>query len=94
VFEAIDENNKQRVALKRTQKAGNVVSREYEVLSLLRGAPNVIQMVNFFYSMSAQNKLIQNAVMEFCDCSLEDKLRYAEKTKKPMSMEEIKSYGK
>lgn len=51
-------------------------------------------MVNFFYSMSAQNKLIQNTVMEFCDCSLEDKLRYAEKNKKPMSMEEIKGYMK
>lgn len=80
------------MALKRTQKAGNVVSREYEILSLLQGCPNVIQMVNFFYSMSAQNKLIQNTVMEFCDCSLEDKLRYAEKNKQPMSMEEIKVY--
>lgn len=42
VFEAIDDNRKQRVALKRTQKAGNVVSREYEILSLLKGSPNVI----------------------------------------------------
>jgi serine/threonine protein kinase len=82
------------VALKRTQKAGNVVSREYEILSMLKGSPNVIQLVNFFYSMSAQNKLIQNTVMEFCDCSLEDKLRYAEKQKKPMSMEEIKCFTK
>jgi len=32
--------------------------------------------------------------MEFCDCSLEDKLRYAEKQKKPMSMEEIKCFTK
>ena len=82
------------MALKRTQKAGNVVSREYEVLSMLRGCPNVIQMVNFFYSMSAQNKLIQNTVMEFCDCSLEDKLRFAEKNKKPMAIDEIKSFGR
>lgn len=32
--------------------------------------------------------------MEFCDCSLEDKLRHAEKQKKPMSMAEIKWYTK
>ena len=44
--------------------------------------------------MSAQNKLVQNTVMEFCDCSLEDKLRHAEKTKQPLTMEEIKWYGK
>jgi len=44
--------------------------------------------------MSAQNKLVQNTVMEFCDCSLEDNLRHAEKTKQPLTMEEIKWYGK
>jgi serine/threonine protein kinase len=32
--------------------------------------------------------------MEFCDCSLEDKLRHAEKNKKPMSIEEIRVYTK
>jgi hypothetical protein len=32
-------------------KAGNVVSREYEVLSLLKGAPNVVQLLDFFYSI-------------------------------------------
>jgi len=60
------------VALKRTQKAGNVVSREYEVLSLLRGAPNVVQLVDFFYSVDQKQRVIQNTVLEFCDCSLED----------------------
>jgi serine/threonine protein kinase len=30
--------------------------------------------------------------MEFCDCSLEDKLKYAIANKKPMSMEEIRVY--
>ena len=32
--------------------------------------------------------------MEFCDCSLLDKLLYAGKNKKPMSMEEIRVYTK
>jgi hypothetical protein len=58
VFEAIDEKKNLRVALKRTEKAGNVVSREYEILSLLKGCPNVIQMVDFFYSMNSSKKLI------------------------------------
>ena len=42
VFEAYDQNRDMRVAIKRTQKAGNVVSREYEVMALLKGAPNVV----------------------------------------------------
>ena len=51
VFEAIDVNRNQKVALKRTQKAGNIVSREYEVLSLLENAPNIVQLVEFFYTV-------------------------------------------
>ena len=51
VFEAIDLNRDIKVALKRTQKAGNIVSREYEVLSLMKGAPNVVQLLDFFYSV-------------------------------------------
>lgn len=51
VFEAKDERTDMKVAIKRTQKAGNVVSREYEVMTLLKDAPNVIQLVEFFYSL-------------------------------------------
>jgi glycogen synthase kinase 3 beta len=58
VFEAIDQNNNQRVALKRTQKVGNIVSREYEVLNKLKGVPNVVQMLDFFYSTDAKARLI------------------------------------
>ena len=42
VFEAQCFTHNRRVALKRTMKAGRIVSREYEVLSMLKGAPNVI----------------------------------------------------
>jgi len=51
VFEAFDENRDVKVAVKRTQKAGNIVSREYEVMTLLKGAPNVVQLLEFFYSL-------------------------------------------
>jgi len=42
VFEAWDNNRDCKVALKRTQKAGNIISREYEVLDMLRGKENVV----------------------------------------------------
>ena len=51
VFEAYDFNRKCKVALKRTQKVGNIISREFEILDLLRGKENVIQMIDFFYTL-------------------------------------------
>ena len=56
-------------------KVGNVISREYEILSLMRGCPNVVQILDFFYSVDQKQRIIQNTVMEFCECSLEDKLK-------------------
>jgi len=42
VFEAFDKNRNMKVAIKRTHKAGNVVSREYEVMALLKHEPNIV----------------------------------------------------
>jgi hypothetical protein len=67
------------VAIKRTPKLGNKVSREYEVLNALKGRPNVIQLVDFFYSLDNQNRLIQNSVFEFCDKNLEDVMKEMDK---------------
>ena len=54
VFEAFDQNRQCKVALKRTQKAGNIISREFEILDMLRGSENVIQMLDFFYSLDSK----------------------------------------
>jgi len=37
VYEIFDKNRNCKSALKRTQKAGNVVSREFEMLNMLIG---------------------------------------------------------
>lgn len=58
VFEAIDGNRKCKVALKRTQKAGNIISREFEILDMLRGKDNVVQLFDFFYSLDSKEQLI------------------------------------
>ena len=52
VFKALDAQG-QPVAIKRSQKVGNKVSREFEVLSELVGVPNVIQLKDFFYSLDS-----------------------------------------
>lgn len=77
VFEALDQKTGDRVAVKRTQKAGNIISREYEILEKLRGKPNIVQMLDFFYSVDDANRVIQNTVLEFCDRSLEHLIKDA-----------------
>ena len=75
VFKATDQNTGLPVAIKRSQKVGNKLSRELEVLSALVGKPNIIQLVEFFYSLDSKQRLIQNSVFEFCNKTLEDVLK-------------------
>ena len=60
VFDAWDENRKMRVALKRSQKVGNKVSREYTNLKKLEGCENVVQLVDFYYTFDLNQRVIQN----------------------------------
>lgn len=45
VFEAWDPTNKRRVALKRVEKVGTQLSREYEILFELKDCDNVVQIL-------------------------------------------------
>jgi serine/threonine protein kinase len=58
VFEAWDNNRQCKVALKRTQKAGNIISREFEILDMLRDQENVVQLIDFFYSIDDKQRII------------------------------------
>ena len=60
VFEAYDRDSDQTVAVKRTQKAGEYVSREFEVLSRLKDCKNVVRMLDIYYSRSEDGKTAQN----------------------------------
>lgn len=42
VFEAFDTENQRKVAIKRTTKAGEFISREFEVLERLRNCENCV----------------------------------------------------
>lgn len=66
VFEAIDPHTGESVAIKRTSKSGEYVSREFEVLDRLRGCENVVQLLNIYYSKNEEGKVVQNLVFEFC----------------------------
>jgi serine/threonine protein kinase len=72
VFEAFDRTHKKTVAVKRTTKAGEYVSREYEVLNRLRECPNVIKLLDIYYSKNDDGKTAQNLIFEFCNTNLEE----------------------
>lgn len=58
VFEAFDKNLNRRVALKRIEKVGNQLSREYEILFDIKDCDHVIKILDFYYSKTENGKLI------------------------------------
>ena len=82
------------MALKRTQKAGNIISREFEILDMLRGKENVVQLLDFFYSLDDKQRIIQNTVLEYCDMSLEDVIKDLDREKKFLPMNMLKKYAR
>ena len=58
VFEAFDEVRQQRVALKRVQKVGSEVSREYEILKEVNDSQFVVKILDFYYSRTNDDRLI------------------------------------
>jgi len=51
-------------------------------------------MLDFFYSRDRKKRLIQNTVMEFCDRSLEEVLKDAERNTKAIEMSQIKNFSR
>ena len=80
------------MAIKRTSKSGEFVSREFEVLDRLRGCENVVQLLNIYYSKNDEGKVVQNLVFEFCHQNLEEVIQTAKEQKKLIPMESIKNF--
>ncbi|CAD8177815.1 unnamed protein product [Paramecium pentaurelia] len=92
VFEAYDHNRKQKVALKRIEKVGNQLSREYEILFEVKECEHIVKILDFFYSRTDSGKLIQNIVFEYMDDNLENRIQIFIKQGKTFSELTIKSY--
>lgn len=92
MFEAIDPHTGESVAIKRTSKSGEYVSREFEVLDRLRGCNNVVQLLNIYYSKNEEGKVVQNLVFEFCSQNLEEVIQSAKENRKLIPMNHIKDF--
>ena len=51
VFKAYDHKNNRDVALKRIEKVGNQLSREYEILFEIKNSPYVIKILVFIINI-------------------------------------------
>lgn len=72
VVEAYDKRSNRRVAIKKSHKVGNKLSREFTILESLRNCSNIIEMINFYYSVNDDGNIIQNIVFEYIPNSLEN----------------------
>lgn len=80
VFEAFDLKGSRRVAVKRVRKAKRRISREYEILSAVKGNTRCVQLLDIFYTLSEDQKLTQNFVFELVPNSLEKLINSCKKT--------------
>lgn len=65
VVEAYDKRLDERVAIKRTHKVGTKLSREFQILSELKGCANTVEMLNTFYTINDDGNVVQNVVFEY-----------------------------
>lgn len=81
VFEAYDLTNDRKVAVKRVRKAERKISREYLILSEIKGNKRCVELLDIFYTVGEDDKLTQNFVFEYIPNSLE---KFISSHKKPM----------
>ena len=94
VIEAYDRVHDTRVAIKRTHKVGSKLSREYQVLSELKDCDYIVKLLDTFYSVNDDGKVIQNLVFEYVTRSLETYLEEQRKKKEYIPINKIKSIMK
>ena len=94
VIEAYDRVHDIRVAIKRTHKVGTKLSREYEILSELKDCNYIVKLLDTFYSVNDDGKVIQNLVFEYVTRSLETYMEEFRKKAKHIPIEKIKQISK
>ncbi len=90
VVEAYDHKRGETVALKRVRKAEKKMSREYQILTKLKGNARCVELLDVFYTEGDNHKLTQNFVLEYVPDSLENFISRAKKDDKPIPVKDIK----
>ncbi len=83
-----------KVAVKRVRKAERKVSREYQILSELKGCKHCVELLEVFYTVGDNEKITQNFVFEYVPDSLENYVCESKKQAKHIPAPTIKSIMK
>ena len=94
VIESFIRTHKNKTAIKRTRKAGNDLSREIEILSLITKCKYVVRLVDMYYIVDNNTKIIQNLLFEDVPISLDKYIKSIKKNKFFLSIGKIKSIAK
>ena len=91
VIKAYSIDKDELVAIKRTKKVGNKISREYGLLMELQNCDNIIKVHDIFYTINEDNQIYQNLVFEYVKYSLYDLIQSYIKEKKFIPIKRIKN---
>ena len=89
VFKAYDSQRDKQVAVKRSIKIGQSISREYKILKEISGSEYCINLLDIFYTVNNSNEFIQHLVFDFMPDNLCRVLRSRYKLDNPLSLTEI-----
>ena len=94
VIEAMDRIHNKRVAIKRTHKVDKKLSRAFEIFSKINTCDDVVKLLDAFYSVNHDGKVIQNLVFEFVTLNLETFIENYRKKRQHIPIEQIKLIAK
>ena len=94
VFKAYDRNHNCLVALKMTHKVGPKLSREFDILTQLKDCDYVVKLLDAYYTLSDEKKLIQNLVFEYLPNNLDKYMRKIKRDKSFINIKKIKEISK
>jgi len=92
VYLGFDNQTNQYVAIKRVEKIGDLVSREYEILDKIKNSALCINLLDFFYTNNMHGQLIQNMVFEYFSSNLENLLTLRRQGNRPLEEETLKMH--
>ncbi|ETW17174.1 CMGC/GSK protein kinase [Plasmodium falciparum Santa Lucia] len=82
VYSAIDMSTQEAVAIKRSPKWRNKVSREVDLLKKMNGSTNIVKIKSVFYTTTKKGYRIQNIVFKYMTYSLGRYIRMKKQEKR------------
>ena len=94
VFKAYDRSHDYIAALKVTHKVGPKLSREFDILNQLKDCEYVVKLLDIYYTLNDERKIIQNLIFEYIPNNLDKYMKKIKKEKSFIPIDKIKKIAK